>query len=430
LILSAEPLAAPAPEQALAPARTWILPHGITVAHTAACLAARGSRGRQAVVQRDVHAGMVSGLIASGLEPHWLAPEADDGAPWPQAVTPAALDAALRAAPGARAAIVVSPTFHGALPDVAALAAVAHAHGAALIVDQTLGGHLKAHPVLPEDAIAEGADVAVTRAPGSTSEEGVAILEQGAQAERWLPAAALERAITLCAPFTPAGPTPAPSQDGRIHAALRSAAAARPQLMALPGVRVLGPELAGEPGVHAVDPLRLTVDLYETGRDARDVAALLRREAGIEVELATDRLLVLPLVEGPSDLAERFARHICASLWRVPPAEPQALPPAWDEPGPPVCSPRAAWLAPVERVPLDAAAGRVAAEAVTPWPPGLPVVLPGERISPALVDALVALAAGGGVIRGCGSGPATVAVVAGGPRRRRTATAGALRRIR
>jgi arginine decarboxylase len=428
LSLPAERLAAaaPAPE----PARTWIVPHGTTVAHTAACLAVRGSRGRQAVVARDVHPGMLSGLIASGLEPHWLAPHAEASAPWPQAITPAALDAALRSAPGARAAIVVSPTFHGVLPDVAALTAVAHAHGAALIVDQTLGGHLKSHPVLPEDAIAEGADLAITCAPGSTGEEGVAVLEQGAEAERWLPAAAVERALMLCAPVSPAVAAPALSQDGRIHAALRSAAAARPQLLALPGVRVLGPELAGEPGVHAVDPLRLTVDLLETGRDARDVAAALRREAAIEVELATDRLLVLPLVEGPSDLAERFARHVCAMVWHVPPRAPSALPHTWPAPEPPVCSPRAAWLAPVERVPLAAAAGRVAAEAVTPWPPGLPVALPGERLSAALIGALDAVAAGGGVIRGCASTAPTVAVVAGAARRRRTPTAGALRRIR
>ena len=356
------------------------------------------------MVQRDVHPGMLSGLISSGLEPHWLAPHIDERWPCPQAVTPAALDAALRAAPGARAAVVVSPTFHGAVPDIAALTAVAHRHGAALIVDQTLGGHLRSHPALPDDAIAEGADLAITRVAGSTGEEGVALLEQGAAAEPWLPAVALERAIALCAPPTAGGAAPAPSQDGRIHAALRSAATARPQLMALPGVRVLGPDLAGEPGVHAVDPLRLTIDLLETGRDARAVAQILRRDAGIEVDLATDRLLVLPLADGPSDLAERFARYVCATLWRVPPSGAAPLAPAHVPPAPAVCSPRAAWLAPVERVPLAAAAGRVAAESVIPYPPGLPALLPGERIDAALVTALEAIVAGGGTIGGAGDG--------------------------
>ena len=104
--------------------------------------------------------------------------------------------------------------------------------------------------------------------------------------------------------------------------------------MALPGVRVLGPDLAGEPGVYAVDPLRLTIDLLETGRDARAVAQILRRDAGIEVELATDRLLVLPLADGPSDLAERFARYVCATLWRVPPAAPRRWRPPMSRPPP------------------------------------------------------------------------------------------------
>ena len=79
-------------------------------------------------------------------------------------------------------------------------------------------------------------------------------------------------------------------------------------------------------------------------------------------------------------------------------------------------------------MPLAAAAGRVAAEPVIPYPPGLPALLPGERIDAALVTALEAIVAGGGTIGGAGDGPPTLAVVAGGPRR--TATAGALRRIR
>jgi hypothetical protein len=364
-------------------ARAWRLPHGAT----AACMALRAARGRQAVVARDVPASVLSGLVSAGLAPHWLAPEVDPIAGVAHGVTPAALDAALGDAPGARAAIVVAPALHGAVPDVAGLAEVAHGHGATLVADASRA----CDPDLAREAIAAGADVVI----------GAHGLRQGAQAERWLPAAAIDRAARLC---EPAGVAP-PPRERPVAALQQAVAAARAKLTGAPGVRVLGPELAGAPGIHAFDPLRLTVDLQESGRDARTVASAL---GAVRLERVTDRLLV----PAPVD-AERFAAALVERLWTVPPADRPvvALPPA--RPGPVVCSPRAAWLAPHERVPADTAIGRVAAEALTPYPPGVPAVLPGERLDIEVVSTLCAIAAEGGVVQGSPDGMGTFAVVAG-----------------
>ena len=176
--------------------RTWALPLR-EQADTAVCLSLRAARGRQVVVQRDAHPATVAGLVVAGLEPHWLAPEVDPIAGVAHGVTPASLDAALTAAPGARAAIVVAPAFHGALPDVALLASVAHGHGAALVVDETWGAHLPFHPALPAHAIAAGAGLVLSRLGDAM------LVHQGRHAERWLPAAAIDRAARLCAPGGP-----------------------------------------------------------------------------------------------------------------------------------------------------------------------------------------------------------------------------------
>jgi arginine decarboxylase len=379
-------------------ARTWLLAHGPAHGDVAACLALRAARGRQVVVQRDVPAAVLSGLVTGGLAPHWLAPELDPIAGVAHAVTPEALDAALTEAPGARAAIVVAPTFHGAVPDVEALAAVAHCHGAALVVEESRGAHLPFHPSLPRHAIAAGADLVVAGT----------LLHQGPLAERWLPAAAIERAVRLCEPADGGSRPPAGAGAPDLDAALRSTAAARAQLTGAPGVRVLGPELTGAPGVHAFDPLRLTVDLHDSGRDARAVAAALRERAGIGLELVTDRLLVPARGD-----AQRFAAALLATLWTVAPADlPVAsLPPA--RPGPALCTPRAAWFAPQERLPAEAAIGRIAAETLTPYPPGVPAVLPGERLDAEVVATLCAVKAAGGVITGSADGLGTFGVVAG-----------------
>ena len=424
--------------------RTWFLPHGATQGNLAACLALRSARGRQVVVQRNVHASVVSGLIAGGLHPHWVAPEIDPVAGVAHAVTAPALDAALWAAPGARAVILVAPTYHGAMPDIAALAAIAHGHGAALVVDEAWGAHLPFHPALPEHAIAAGADLVVSsthKSLGSLS--GSAMLHHGADAERRLPAATVDQALALVGSTSPSALALASLDAARaravtdgerlLDATLRSAAAARAELGELPGVRVLGPELAGAPGVHAFDPLRLTVDLVDTARDGRAVAAALRERDGIELELATERLLVavLGIADGALGLAERFAGALIETLWTLPPSvhdRPRAARPV--SPGPVACTPRAAWTGPQERVPADAAAGRIATETLSPYPPGVPAVLPGERLSADVIASLRAVVAAGGVVRGSVDGLATFGVVAGATdgRRRRPEVVGGPRR--
>ncbi len=422
-------------------ARTWFLPHGETQGNLAACLAIRAARGRHVVVQRDVHPSVVAGLVAAELAPHWLAPELDPIAGVAHGVAPAALDAALTAAPGAGAAIVVAPTRHGAMPDVAALAAVARGHDAALVVDDAWGAHLPFHPALPRHAIAAGADLVVSatwRSLGSVS--GSAMLHQGAVAERRLPAGAIEQAVARSDAPPPSaaagtgsyGPPSlalasldatrarAVAHGERLFdATLRAAATARARLTGLPGVRVLGAEPVGAPGVHGFDPLRLTVDLHDTRRDARSVGRALRERHGIEVELATDRLLVavLGIGDGQLGLAERFAAALLDTLWTIPPGDGPitSLPPA--QPGPALCTPRAAWLAPQERVPAAAAVGRIAAETLTPYPPGVPAVLPGERLEADVVATLRAVVGAGGVVSGSADGLATFGVAVLSPPR-------------
>jgi len=214
--------------------------------------------------------------------------------------------------------------------------------------------------------------------------------------------------VRLCEPPAAAPEPPAVRGERALGALLESVAAARAQLTGAPGVRVLGPELAGAPGVHAFDSLRLTADLHDSGRDARAVATALRERAGVALELVTDRLLV----PAPAD-AGRFAVALLERLWSIAPADRPvvSLPPA--RPGPTICTPRAAWLAPQERLPPDAAIGRVAAETLTPHPPGIPAVLPGERLDIEVVSTLCAIAAEGGVVNGSPDGLGTFAVVAG-----------------
>ena len=120
--------------------------------------------GDRVVVARTLHRSMLLGLVLAGLEPVWLRPEVDATHGLPIGVTAAALEAALAAAPDARAVFVGDPSYVGTVGDVGGLATVAHRHGIPLVVDAAWGAHLGFHPALPPHALAAGADALVTSA--------------------------------------------------------------------------------------------------------------------------------------------------------------------------------------------------------------------------------------------------------------------------
>jgi lysine decarboxylase len=141
--------------------RTWFLTNGATQGNHALALAL-APPGATVVAQRNSHASLVDGLVLSGGVPEYVAPEYDMELGMAHGVTPASLGAALRRAPQARTAFVVSPTYYGMAADVAGCVEVAHAADVALVVDQSWGPHFGFHPDLPSGALREGADAALT----------------------------------------------------------------------------------------------------------------------------------------------------------------------------------------------------------------------------------------------------------------------------
>src|SRR4051812_25739066 len=117
--------------------------------------------GQQVAVARNVHKSVISGLILSGAEPVFVDPVNDDEHALAHAVTPDALEAALRAHPDVKAMLAVSPTVAGVAADVAGLADACHAHGIPLIMDDAWGADFTFHPELPPGSVESGADLAV-----------------------------------------------------------------------------------------------------------------------------------------------------------------------------------------------------------------------------------------------------------------------------
>ena len=393
--------------------RSWFLVNGGSGGNHAICLALAHA-GERVVVQRNVHSSIIDGLVLSGLRPRFVAPELDPDLGVAHCLTADALAAALDAEPDAVAAMIVSPTYFGAVADVAALAEAAHARGVPLVVDEAWGSHLRFSPELPASALESGADVVLSsthKIVGSITQS--AILHLG-DAEGRVDEAILDRAVTVVESTSPNALLTASLDAARRQAAthgvellaetVASLRELREEIRAIPGLDVLDESLAGAPSVHAYDPLRLVVDVRATGATGHRIAQLMREGDDINLELFSENVVVA--VFGIGEHAGRTGARLVAALRRAierlgeeeeTPSQPFAEPPPW---GPPELSPREAFLCAQEVIEFDAAEGRVAAESLAAYPPGVPNVLPGERLTRPTLDYIADSVAHGGLVRG------------------------------
>ncbi len=392
--------------------RSWFLINGASQGNHVTCMAL-AQMGDGIVVQRNVHSSTIDGLVISGLRPTFVAPELDPELLIAHCLTPESLDRAFRETPGAVAAQVVSPTYFGAVADVRSLAEVAHSHGVPLIVDEAWGAHLAFHPDLPEHALALGADLVISsthKIVGSMTQSAMLHLGHGDLLDERV----IDRSVTLLESTSPNSLLTASLDAARRQAAvhgeellgetIEALATARAAIREIPGLEVLDERMTGSPGVFAYDPLRLCIDVRGTGRTGYQIAPLMLELADINLELYAENVIVA--VFGVGEDASRSSARLIDALRqvvdRLPPSSERedtlfAAPPQW---GALAMAPREAYLAMQEVVPFREAAGRIAAESLAAYPPGIPNVLPGERLTADLLDYIQSTLEHGGSLRG------------------------------
>lgn len=387
-----------------AAARLWGADHcrfsvGGSTHGNQAVLLAVGRPGDTVVVARSAHRSVHSALVLAGLTPHWVTPPVDPATGLPLPIEPATLRAALAAAErsardgtGRVAAVhVTDPAYVGSCGDIAEWAAAAHEHGMPLLIDAAWAAHFGFHPDLPGHAIARGADALVTSAHKmlpAWSQAALILTRDGR-----IDAARLEAAVEATHTTSPSGTVLASADAARallardgadlLGRAVAGVARLRSLLAAIPGLVVLdGPR---------VDPLKVTLALAGTGADGIAVEADLLT-AGLPVELA-DRDTIVALVSLADTAADldRLGRALLTAIGRHR-GEPRAAAAgaAYEIVSEPVLAPREAFFAARAPVSFASAAGRVSAELIAPYPPGIPVLAPGERITAAALAALAA----------------------------------------
>jgi lysine decarboxylase len=349
------------------------------------------------------------------MRPTFAAPELDAELGIAHCLSPQTLEQTLARTPGAVAAWVISPTYFGAVADVAGLAEVAHARDLPLVVDEAWGAHMAFHELLPAHALSLGADLVISsthKIVGSLTQS--AMLHLGRDASRRIEADVVDRAVTLTESTSPSSLLTASLDAARRLAAvhghdlleqtMQALEQTRAQIREIDGLDVLDERLAGRPGVFAYDPLRVAIDVRGVAANGYELAPLLRELGDINLELYGENVIVavFGMGERKPPEAERLVRALRKTSEQVglDPAGQRAsfaAPPPWGELA---MTPREAFLGSQEAVLATHAAGRIAAESLATYPPGIPNVLPGERLTEETLAYIQSTLKQGGSVRG------------------------------
>jgi arginine/lysine/ornithine decarboxylase len=365
--------------------RSFFLVNGTSTGIHALLVAAVGEK--KVIVPRNAHRSVLGGLVLAGADPVYVIPELISEFGLDCGVTPAAIRTALEENPSAAAIFAVSPNYYGITGDLPGQVEAAHMADKPFLVDEAHGAHLRFHPALPEDAMAAGADAAVQsthKLGGSLTQSSILHLK-GSLIEQNGVAAALRLLQTtspsylLMVSLDLARRQLALRGKGLLDQALEMARKLRERLSIIDHVSVLSPEHL--PVGSRLDPTRLVISVRGLGLSGYQVQQLLAERYCVYVEMADSAHVVAIVSIGTiwSD-CERLAHAMADIAARDRKTDPIPLlgtPDSFNM----LMKPRDAWFAKVRRVPLDEARGRISAETIAVYPPGIPAVNPGEEIT-------------------------------------------------
>lgn len=394
--------------QALGAQETLFSTNGSTTSvHTA--MHAVAGPGDKVAIARNAHLSVVTGFILTGALPVWVEPSYDDDAELAHGVTPSTLAAALEDHPDVKAAIVTTPTFYGVSSDVAALADICHNRGIPLVVDGAWGLAYSFHPDLPPSALESGADIAIGslhKTIGGLGQTSV-ISVQGEHIDRdrfRLALALFESTSTstvLLASIDAARHQMVHHGQELIGESLRLAGRLRREIAQIESVRLMSEEhVLRDPSAHGFNPQHVCFDVTPLGLTGYEAGDWLRDQAKVAAEVCDHRRIMFLVTIGHDDGSiDRLLAAVrgLAEAHRVGDGSSYVprIPKISDLPSDQVLSPRDAFFAPATSIELNRAAGHIAAEYVTPYPPGIPLLVPGERVSAEVVEYLDAAAAAG-----------------------------------
>ncbi len=356
--------------------------------------------GEKLLLSRNAHKSVIAAVVVNGVRPIWVHPKFDAERHLAHPPEPDDVRRRLEEHPDAKGMLLITPTEWGTCADVAGVARVCHEFDVPLIVDEAWGAHLPFHSALPPWGMDAEADLVVT----SVHKMGGAIEQSSVfhlQYDRVSPEVLKQREDLLGT--TSASTLVYATLDGwrrqmvehgheLLEGALHRALRIRSTLDDLPGLRPMGHEVVEEGFAASYDPLKLVIDVRELGITGMQAAEWLREHRHVDVGGSDSCRISASITHADDDETEKILldalRALVDNADSLEKQSPVHRPAPSDLELEQAMVPREAFFAPVEHVPAERAAGRISAETISPYPPGVPAIAPGEVITEAVLDYL------------------------------------------
>jgi arginine decarboxylase len=373
--------------------RAWFLVNGTTSGVQTMILSAC-EPGDKIIIPRNAHKSTIGGLILSGAMPVYVQPEFNPELGIAMGVSIESIKKAIDKNPHAKAVFIINPTYYGMSSDIKSIVRIAHRHDMAVLADEAHGAHMLFHDDFPLTAMEVGADMSaasIHKTAGSLTQSSVLLSRGGLiPKDRIMHSLGLtftsSASYLLMCSLDIARKQLATKGAEMLEESLKLARWARGEINKFSGLFAFGRELAGQPGCFDFDETKLGVYVGKTGYTGYQIEELLREKYNIQIEMADlyNILAVISLGDRRED-AEALVhalREIAGSKKDNVPATSFIIP----ENPEMIVTPRDAFYNSKKSVRMEEACGEIAGEMVMAYPPGIPVICPGERITRDIID--------------------------------------------
>ncbi len=351
--------------------------------------------GDKIILPRNAHKSAITALILSGAIPIYIQPEINEKLGIAMGVSVEMVEKAIVRNPDAKGIFLVNPTYYGAISNIKKIVRIAHKYGMAVLVDEAHGAHMNFHAELPPEAIELGADmcaVSMHKTGGSLTQSSLLLLREGVIDEKTVRTTlnltqTTSASYLLMASLDLARKQLATRGEEILTKVLALSRWTRDEINQINGLYAFGKELIGSPGVFDFDETKMGINVRNIGLTGFEVYDLLRDEYNIQTELG-DLYNVLAiislgdteeslqaLIDALKDLSIKHRKNQQIKLTKGILQNPDVI-----------ISPRDAYYSEKRVVQLEEAEGEISGESIMAYPPGIPVVTPGERISKEMIE--------------------------------------------
>ncbi|MCY6372044.1 aminotransferase class I/II-fold pyridoxal phosphate-dependent enzyme [Clostridium ganghwense] len=345
--------------------------------------------GDKIIMPRNAHKSAINGLILSGAVPVYVQPETNDNLGIAMGVSVENVEKSIAENPDVKAVFLINPTYYGATSNLKKIIKVAHKNGMAVIVDEAHGAHFRFHDELPKGAMELGADMAAVslhKTGGSLTQSSALLLNEGLIDKNTVKTMlnltqTTSASYLLMSSLDVARKMLVMQGEEVLSRVLEHTRDARDEINKINGLYAFGKELVGDPGVHDFDETKLGVCVKGLGITGFKAYDILRDEYNIQVELGdVYNILAIVSVGDTEESIKALVNALRDMSSKYKGSEMKFEKVALENPEI-IVSPRDAFYARKKIIKLEDAEGEISGESIMAYPPGIPIVTPGERIS-------------------------------------------------